>query len=363
MLASHWQFFNPVRVVFGPGRLKDLPSLVRGRRALILASPGASKRGLSGKLLENIGASESCLSDQFVPKPSSETIELLCNRHAQPNGRFEVLVAAGGGSVLDIAKALSVRLAERPIPVIAIPTTAGSGSEVTPFVALWENGKKTSLDSGELFPEAALLDPELTLTLGWDQTLFSGLDALSQAFESVWNRRATPITFDLATRAIAGILPALKPLRADLKAVSLRSAMMESSLLSGLAISQTRTALAHSISYPLTARLGMPHGLACSFTLPAVLRFIEPADDGRLKELARRLAFPNVRALADAVADLLRDLEVGSKLSAFGAFGDFESHVSEMISPGRADNSLRAVDPDSVREILATTSGLFRGTG
>src|SRR5690606_30104611 len=147
---------------------------------------------------------------------------------------------------------------------------AGTGSEVTPFSTIWDGqgAKKYSVATPRLFPQKALLFPELTGTLPWDVTVCTGLDALSQCLESVWNRRATPLTSAIATDGIRKIFQALPELKQNLGHLPSRQLMMEASLFSGLCISQTRTAMAHAVSYPLTAHFGTPHGIACSFTLP-----------------------------------------------------------------------------------------------
>jgi alcohol dehydrogenase len=361
MRGNEWVGHTPVRIVFGPGCLKSLPELVRGRRAMVVATKGAGLRGLTGKVLELLGPGETPLCDRVTSNPSPREIDGLAREYAVTP--VDVVVGIGGGSALDTAKALSARLS---IPIIAVPTTAGSGSEITPFVALWDKaeGRKLSFHSSELLPEAALLDPELTLSLGWGQTLSSGLDALSHAFESVWNRNANPSTLRFAFRAAELVFSSqgscLKDLRADPGSLPGRTTMMEASLLAGLAISQTRTALAHSISYPLTARRGVPHGLACSFSLPAVLLFNEPADDGRLRRLAEALGFHSVRALADALTGFLNELELGLRLREHViSREEFRSLVPEMLTPERAGNSLREADPASVEEILGRSLELL----
>jgi alcohol dehydrogenase len=230
------------------------------------------------------------------------------------------------------------------LPMVAIPTTAGTGAEVTPFGTVWdfERAKKYSVAGDDLYPAATILDPELTLGLPEDVTVSSGLDAISHAFESTWNRNASPVTLGLAMKSLQLSLPALPRLKDDPADIQARRAMMEASLLAGLAISQTRTALAHSISYPLTARFDLPHGIACSFTLPALLRFNAEADDGRLADLARALGFRGIADMADGLEAMQEKLGVAGSFRACvpDDEGVFEL-VGEMLTPGRADNNLR----------------------
>jgi phosphonate metabolism-associated iron-containing alcohol dehydrogenase len=291
-----------------------------------------------------------------------------------------VVVGLGGGSALDTAKALGFVLGAgtpealrqhfehgaalpdaRPLPLIAVPTTAGTGSEVTPFATIWDlaRAKKYSLAGPRLYPSVALLDPTLTLSLPREVTVSTGLDALSQGFEAIWNRNATPITTLYALQAIRiafGVLPRLIDAPDDLAS---RSQMLGASLLAGLAISRTRTALAHSISYPITARYGMPHGLACSFTLPAILEFNAAADDGRLARAAAELGCGSTHGLRAKLERLLSALRVGRLAGQYiRSAEDLLALAPEMLTPGRADNNMRPADVAQVRKILAATCGV-----
>src|SRR5690606_35203423 len=167
----------------------------------------------------------------------------------------DAIMALGGGSSIDTAKALArllvqptgvtlaghfregVRLVPLPaLPVVAVPTTAATGAEVTSFGTVWdfELAKKYSITGDDLYPSVAILDPELTLGLPRDVTFSSGLDAISHAFESTWNCNASPVTLGLATKSLQLSLPALPRLKVDLDDAGARRAMMEASLLAGM---------------------------------------------------------------------------------------------------------------------------------
>jgi alcohol dehydrogenase len=153
-------------------------------------------------------------------------------------------------------------------------------------------------------------------------------------------------------------LPAIKDNPADFAA---RASMMQASTLAGLAISQSRTALAHAISYPLTTNFNLPHGLACSFTLPGLLEFNSRSDDGRLSDLARSLGYESAGKLARGIAELFDQLGVGDYLSAY--LPNRQSVMalsSEMFAPGRAENNLRAATEDEVRTILTEALDALR---
>ncbi len=178
----------------------------------------------------------------------------------------------------------------RALPLIAVPTTAGTGSEVTPWATLWDRSsdapKKYSLHVDETWPEAALVDPALTRSAPAGVTRNSALDALSHALESIWNVNHNPVSDALAVAAARGVIATLPALLAAADAEDQRIAMSRASLMAGLAFSNTRTALAHSVSYEMTLRHGLPHGLACSFTLPLVWQLAQGADAARDAVLA-----------------------------------------------------------------------------
>lgn len=369
--AAGWSYHNDVAIRFGAGRLADLPELAAGRRALIVTSAGFSRRGLTAQLAGWLPGA--AVFDQVQPNPDLAALEQAGERLC--GVPIELVVALGGGSAIDTGKVLSVLLAAeppaqlrahllsgaalpagRPLPLIAIPTTAGTGSEVTPFATVWDHAsaKKYSLARPDLRPAVALLDPELTLGLPAELTIASGLDALSQGLEAIWNRNATPISTLYASQALALARLALSRLLAEPGSLTLRAQMLQASLLAGLAISQTRTALAHAISYPLTARYGLPHGLACSFTLPALLAFNAAADDGRLAELAAQLGAGSPAGLGRELAALLRQLGVRELLARYLPRdpGAVAALAPEMLTPGRADNTMRPASAADVERIV-----------
>lgn len=372
-----WGYFNPVRIACAQGACVRLGDYVSQDRVLLVTSPGFRRRGLVDRLAGALGGRLAGVIDDVKPNPDVIDIDRQAEtvRHLAP----DAIVGLGGGSSMDTAKALArllaqpsdatlarhfrdgVALAPTPaLPVVTIPTTAGTGAEVTPFGTVWdfEQARKYSVAGDDLYPLAAILDPELTLGLPLDVTVSSGLDAISHAFESTWNRHATPVTLGLATKSLQLSMPALPRLKDEPGDIHARRAMMEASLLAGLAISQTRTALAHSISYPLTARFDLPHGLACSFTLPALLRFNAEEDDGRLRDLARALGFDGVVELESALRSLFQQLDVAESVRrCVPNDADALALVGEMFTPGRADNNLRTAGLDDVAELVQAAIG------
>lgn len=371
-----WDFHNPVRLIFGMDRLNDLPGLIKGRRALLVTTPGFTRRGVTDRIRRLVGSSLVRIVDTVGPNPELDDLEQTARGLQAIHA--EVMVAVGGGSVIDTAKAISAVISTTgegseafslrkhletdggkfdgpAIPVIAVPTTAGTGSEVTPFATVWDSVAvhKYSLTGPQLFAEVALLDPSLTVSLPREITIATGLDAISHALEAIWNRNATPITSLYATEALRIAMPALEQVTGDLDNVYLRAEMLRASMLAGLAISNTRTALAHSMSYPITMHYGVPHGLACSFTLPSILRFNAEVDDGRLHRLALDLELKSVDELHVYVARLLDRLGVERMMAKFvDSAGKCEELVAQMYTPGRLDNNMRPVNRDDLKDIL-----------
>jgi alcohol dehydrogenase len=367
-----WSFHNPVRIECVPGALNKLPGLLSGEGELLLVtSRGFRERGglqrLTGLLQRPMH-----VVDDVTPNPDLAQIDAQLEK--LEGLHVGDVVAIGGGSVLDTAKILAagssvgrVSLREhvlsgaplrsaRASRLICVPTTAGTGSEVTPFATVWNHAtkKKHSLSGEALFPDIALLDAELTLSLPEEVTLSTGLDAITQAFEATWSRRANPVTTAFAVRAIrAGLraLPALAGTPGDLR---LRNDMLEASVLAGLAISHTRTALCHSISYPMTAHFGVPHGYACAFTLAEVFDFNRAAQPAAFEELANALGFPSADALRLRLDELRAVAGVAPAIRRYvDDAAAVAGLVSEMITPGRADNNAREATVEDVAEIVA----------
>ncbi len=289
-----WTYHNPVDITFGWGVLSELPRLLKGRRAVVVTFPQAKETGLLARLQSLLGQQWAGVIDDVQPNPELSWVSAHYKSFWQQYADC-VVVAVGGGSVLDSAKMFlpgvasaefaeiydALRQSKAPtitsaLPMIAVPTTAGTGSEVTPWATLWDRTsaqqQKFSLHLAQTWPEAALVDPALTLSLPSVVTRDSNLDALSHALEAIWNVNANPVSDALALQAAQIVVRHLPSLLDNPSNASLRTLASQASLLAGLAFSNTKTALAHNISYEMTLEHGLSHGLACSFTLPMVWR-------------------------------------------------------------------------------------------
>lgn len=374
MNTGAWTFHNPVKVLFQPGASGRLETLVGQPRVTLVTTPGFRRRGLVATLTQSFGERLVAVVDDVAANPDVLAVKSQAQRlrDAKP----DVLLAYGGGSTIDTAKAIArilsqdddsnldsvlfgnANLERSPaLPVVAVPTTAGTGAEVTPFGTVWNHAekKKYSVVGDDLYPRLAILDPEVTLQLPIELTTTSALDAVSHALESTWNRNATPVTLGLATRALQLSMAALPEVQQRPNDTAVRATLLQASMLAGLAISQSRTALAHAISYPVTANFGLPHGLACSFTLPELLKFNADADDGRLRQLSQSLGYENADALADALGALFVKLGVGNYLRKY--LPDQSSVIAmsaQMFAPGRAENNLRSANEDEVQALVTS---------
>lgn len=370
--TSSWVFHNPVRLHVGRGCRSALQSQLP-KNFLVVTTRRGREQLATDSILGNLALREKTLwVDSVTENPSLEYLQSEANHLRACN--FDAVVAFGGGSAIDAGKVLNLLLSRacrdysletllqnptlhataQPRPLYALPTTAGTGSEVTPFATLWDqhNKIKLSLASPAMFPNTALVDAALTDSMPLAVTVSTGLDAINQAAESIWNKNANSITFEYACRALQLGFSALPKLAKGEGGEVERNQMAEASLLAGLAISHTRTALCHSISYPITAHFGMPHGLACAFTMPAVLRYNLKAEDGRFAHLSQLLTGSrDLQALQNCFDALHESLNVQKQvLKYIPSFPMLLALEKEMFTPGRADNSLR--ETTTLKDIL-----------
>lgn len=329
-----WVYRNPVAIRFGASSFNDLASLLDGRSYALVTYDEPFFRQLGSKLAADAGAPVLTIDD-IAPNPDVALLETQTERFKDLPRAPEAIVAVGGGSVIDSAKVFAAANgdfptvldflktktgAERlaPIPIIAVPTTAGTGSEVTCWATVWDADAavKHSLAHPGLYPEHAVIDPELMLGKPRDLTISTGLDALSHALESLWNRNANPVSAACAVAAARDLLDTLPKLAGDLGNLDLRARMARAALLAGMAFSNTKTAIAHSLSYPITLRYGVVHGIACSFTLPMVMRSVADTD-GLCREGLTAIFAAEPRVGADRLAATLQQLGVSTDFSDY----------------------------------------------
>ena len=330
---------NATCITFKAGCFDEIPDFIDGRPYCAVSYGEPHFAALINRLAAIAGAPVMIIDD-VAPNPDFKLLAKQASRFLSLPRKPEVFVAIGGGSVIDTTKVLAsaggnfelVRsylvsgTGEESLtatPIIAVPTTAGTGSEVTCWATVWDNHskKKYSLNRPVLYPEHAVVDPELMLAKPLALTISTGLDALSHALESIWNINATETSADFAITAAIEILEVLPKLANDLGSFELRKRMAGAALTSGLAFSRTKTAIAHSISYPISLNHDVIHGVACSFTLPIVLHSCSD-DDGLCGASLKQIFGKDLEAASYHLINFLTTLGISVKPVEYGITKD-----------------------------------------
>ena len=331
---------TPRLMAIGGGALGELPGLLARLgllRPLIVSDPYIAQSGILDRataLFDGAGIPWSVFSDT-VPDPTTEIIDTgVARLHA---GDFDSLVAIGGGSSIDTAKGMSVLFAnggqlrdykvpnEIPRsgpPVVAIPTTAGTGSEVTRFTVVTDtqSDEKMLIAGLACCPTAAIVDFELTLSMPLRLTADTGIDSLTHAIEAYVSRRASPFTDGLAKTAMGLIASNIRTACAEPQNRAAREAMMLGATKAGMAFSNASVALVHGMSRPIGAFFHVPHGLSNAMLLPEITAFSAPAALDRYADCARAMGVAEegegsqgaVARLLDELRRLNADLHVPS---------------------------------------------------
>ncbi len=345
MEFNRFQYGMPTKIVFGIDTFNEVGEHAArlGTKALIVTGRSAMKKlGFTdrlNKLLEDQGLGYQ-LFDAVPSNPGVKTIDAgveLCRKTG-----CDVVVALGGGSAIDAAKAiacsagLGIPMAdllknpvEKPgLPVVAIPTTSGTGAEVTHISVLTieEDNHKIGFRTSYTYPTVAVVDPKLCLSMPPYITAFTGVDALTHAIEAYTSRTASPAADVWAIRAIELAGKYLRTAVEDGKNLNARAGMALASTMAGVAISQAGTGAAHGIAMTVGGILGCDHGAIVGLSLPAVIRFNGPVQRDKLAHVAALLGVDTsgmtpeeaVEAAATAVEQLLRDLKLPMTIRELG---------------------------------------------
>ena len=340
-------------------RLGHKVLLVTGRSAM--RSAGITERIIA---LIRAAGSQVAAFEEVEAEPEAETVD-RGRRHAREQG-CGVVVCLGGGSVLDAGKAIAAlahedmpaleyvrgrRITSPGLSIVAMPTTSGTGSEVTPNSVLTLRGEQTkkSIRADTLLLAAAIVDPELTVPLPRELTAASGLDALTQAVESYWSVNATPLTESLSLRAVGLLAGSLETACNNGANRSAREACSYGSLMAGMALANARLGVVHGIAHPVGARYHVPHGLACAILLPQALRLNRPAEPEKYARLCEAVGCD----LIEFVDGLLEHLGIPRTFESFGlAEDDFDTIVEQSLPSGSLKANPKLVDAQDVRNIL-----------
>jgi alcohol dehydrogenase class IV len=380
----NFEFATATRIVFGEGRVSEAPKIAAGMGSRVLVVEGRSGRAAS--LVDQLRAQG--LARTTFRVASEPTVSLVEEGTAQARAdRCDVVVALGGGSVIDAGKAIAALLTndapvrdylevvgngrpltKPPVPFIAIPTTAGTGAEVTRNAVLMAEAErvKVSLRSALMLPAVALIDPELTYSLPSDITASTGLDALTQCIEPFVSPNANPLSDAVAREGIRRAAGALRRAHRDGADHDARRDMAVASLCGGLALANAKLGAVHGFAGPLGGSFPIPHGVACGRLLPPVTainvralreRAASSPALARYDEVARLVTGDRDAKAEDAaawLAHLVEDLGV-ARLSVLGLR---DQDVASVVAAAREASSMQGnsivLTDDELSEALRT---------
>lgn len=369
------RYYNPVRTLEGPGSLSSLPEILNGmepdsRRILLLVwSEEVLKNPAFSFLLDQKSGFQ---TRPFCFQASNPTVEQLFETYeATKDFSPAVLIAVGGGSIMDVGKSLCCLYghslsnvdALRELIVtkaygtpaarwIGIPTTAGTGSETTCWATIWDPSQdaKRSVECHENYAWAAVVDSDLTKGMPLKLAVSSGLDAAAHGVESYWAKGTNCVSRAMALSAIRMIMENMEGLLAGRETA--REAMARGSMMAGLAFSNTKTTACHSISYPLTMHYSIPHGAAVSMLLAPLLKRNLPATKGS-EALLNALGVSDVDELTRKIRRILKESGQPSTLKEWGVKKEDLPRLAALgMTKGRADNNPVAIDAPMIQEIL-----------
>lgn len=352
-MSSNYILNYPQNIVFGAGTLSSLPSYIPKKSRLLLACGRHSvKNGLSEKIISLLPDSEICVSVPGGHEAPLEDVELLIEAARKQSA--QAIIGVGGGSVLDCAKTAAALSplegsvmdyfsGKRTIPgkglfFAAIPTTAGTGTEITANAVLQDTNskQKKSIRHITMIPDLALVDPELTKDAPAELTANSGLDAFVQAVESYLSKKANTVSRAIALESARLVAENLRGAVEYPDNLEFRSGMAEGSMLSAMAFSQSGLGAVHGMAHPIGALLGIPHGLCCAILLLPVLEFNR---DGAEKDYARLAEICGAGTQAEDfinfVAKFCRSLKVPSGLKDWKLE---KSHYQFIIKNSRSNS-------------------------
>jgi len=369
------------RLVMGNGAVSELAAVMRAlgrKKALVITDSGLVKAGIYDRVSNVLrdGAIGHACFDRVEPDPRIE-IAYDCLETAEDGG-YDVLVGLGGGSSLDIAKVVSIlltnggdvgeyvgidRVPEAGVDTVLIPTTAGTGSEVTPIAVLSDKKEhlKKGIVSDRLYASAAIIDPELTTSLPPRVTAYTGIDALTHSIEAYTNKYAQPFvdTFALESIRLIG-----KNLRRAVNCgddIDARYNMSLASLYGGMCLGSVNTAAVHALAYPLGGTFDVPHGVANALLLPYVMQFNVTANLEKFARIAAALGEPTrgmplneaAARSVKAVANLCRDIGIISRMRDLdiprGAINDMAAAAMKVTR--LLNNNPREITEDEARRI------------
>ncbi|HEQ3525104.1 TPA: iron-containing alcohol dehydrogenase [Bacillus cereus] len=377
------EFRMPKSVLYGRNSLEKLgeQSKKLGKRAFIVTDTIMEKLGYIEKCIQQLNKKSITVSTYNKVDAEPTNIHVLEALSLCKEEKCDFIIGIGGGSCIDAAKAVAVlytnggevedyvqkdiEIENNPLPLIAIPTTSGTGSEVT-SVAVITNKKtdvKMMMKHPSFIPKVAIIDPVLTSSLPPQITAATGIDALCHAIEAYISKVSQPLTDVLALSAIESIMKYLRIAYEDGRNMEAREAMMIASLQAGIAFSNASVTLVHGMSRPVGALFHVPHGISNAILLPTVLEFTKTSAMKRLAKIGRSLNKDLYSNSDEEVADytlgeikkLCFDLRIPN-LKEYGIDEiEFENAISKMasdaIESGSPANNPRVPSYDEIKEL------------
>lgn len=336
-------FYSPTKVVFAPGAMDSASDHITGRRVFIVTDKNMVKLGLVKRLTDSLEKSEVKIFDEVDPNPSDTSVDKAADIARRWGA--DTVVGFGGGSPMDVAKGAAclatnggklseyrrggTRIFEKPgIPIVCIPTTAGTGSEVT-FAGVYsfvEYGFKAGIVTPHFYPKIAIVDPELTYSVPPRITAATGLDALTHAMESYIGNKHTPQSDGMALVAIKAVLENLE-VCVNTGEHTARENMAMASLVASHASSQAEIGLGHAAGYPITELYHLEHGFACAMFLPYEMTAAAQFSIKRMELLAAYCGLGSTEKLSFEICNLLVKCGCPTKLSDIGFKSEDENKI------------------------------------
>ncbi len=361
-----WEYLQPVRIIFGNGEISKLGSEIEkigGKCGMLVTSKSFEKRGMTTQICTISGGRIKHVYAKVSANPTVEECDSCADIMRKEGCDF--VVALGGGSVLDCAKSAATfcltdnkstyylqtgkPIPTKHLPIIAVPTTAGTGSEITCVSVLSDHarGVKSPMNSTGFYPTLAIVDPELTYTVPPYLTACTGFDVLCHSIEAYWSIHHQPICDALAVHSANLAMQNIVQVYDCPNDKQARESMAEASVIAGLAFTMPKTTSAHACSYPLTNLFGIPHGEACMMTMTYFIRFNAEHGCQRIEDLALKLGYKNAHDLADKIDRMSEHTHMHRNLRFLNLTQvQFDRLVEGSMHPNLLNNPIKIEESD-----------------
>lgn len=378
-----YEILKPGRLIAGENSISSITKevkLLKGNNPLIVTDPGIIKSGILNHLTSLFDAEKMKYSIFSEVEPDPDIAVMEKAKKIASEGKNDLIIALGGGSSIDTAKVVSflvknegavrdyfgfVTFKNDPIPIIAVPTTAGTGSEATlvAIVTDKDNKAKLPIRNPQLLPKVVILDPTLLSSLPQEFIIYPGIDAFSHAIESFVSNRSNLFTEHLSLTAIRLIYSTLIPFKENPKDTKLGLKMLYGSYLAGTSFANSSLTAVHALAHPIGSYYHLPHGLTCAFFLTKILKENKEASIDKYAILYETLGFEGkglskedcAEGLIDAVEKFLKNLGIPKSLSSIGIRHKVLPEMIEdaMKSPVMLGNP-KKLDKEKVSHLFAS---------